>query len=406
MVRTLASLFMCVLAGAFFAGPLAAQSVVGAWYFGDTRSDDSGVVVFLDNGYYFHIVNATPGDAPAGFDGFERGTYGWNPATGAFTATTLYNGDGDLGLSDLSGVSGHQGHGERRHAARRGLGRRRHAEPRHRPQPDRRRVVLRQSGGAERFGLVVFLLDGTTTGAADRVAMPAADVPVSSTARTRGTRRPARSRRAAARRRTSTPMARGVCPIRWPADRSHLRRRQDADGDRRLAERSTLPRVGATYVAPAPVPANTAVEYYHADFEHYFVTSLPTRSANLDAGRFHGWARTGQTFKVFPLGDAGYRGRVPPVLRSVRAAELALLHAEPRPLRRARRTMAYGSFEGDVFGFRPLNAACNCHAGTVPLYPLLQQQRRRGAEPPLHDQPACALADDRAGVDKRRATVR
>ena len=45
-------------------GPCDAQSIVGAWYFGDTRSDDSGVVVFLDSGYYFHIVNATPEDAP------------------------------------------------------------------------------------------------------------------------------------------------------------------------------------------------------------------------------------------------------------------------------------------------------------------------------------------------------
>ncbi|MCK7495391.1 MAG: hypothetical protein MZW92_33165 [Comamonadaceae bacterium] len=106
MVRTLASMFMAVLTGAFLAGPLAAQSIVGAWYFGDTRSDDSGVVVFLDSGHYFHVVNADVVDAPTGFDGFERGTYTWNATTGAFTATTLYNGDGDLGLSELSGVPG------------------------------------------------------------------------------------------------------------------------------------------------------------------------------------------------------------------------------------------------------------------------------------------------------------
>jgi len=102
----LAPLFMAALTGAFLAGPLAAQSIVGAWYFGDSRSDDSGVVVFLDNGYYFHIVNADVFDAPTGLDGFERGTYTWNATTGAFSATTLYNGDGDLGLSDLSGVAG------------------------------------------------------------------------------------------------------------------------------------------------------------------------------------------------------------------------------------------------------------------------------------------------------------
>ena len=42
-----------------------------------------------------------------------------------------------------------------------------------------------------------------------------------------------------------------------------------------------------------------AVEYYHAGFDHYFLTAAPAEIAALDAGRFLGWARTGQRFKVY-----------------------------------------------------------------------------------------------------------
>ncbi len=42
-----------------------------------------------------------------------------------------------------------------------------------------------------------------------------------------------------------------------------------------------------------------AVEYYHAGFDHYFLAAAPAEIAALDAGRFSGWARTGQRFKVY-----------------------------------------------------------------------------------------------------------
>ena len=42
-----------------------------------------------------------------------------------------------------------------------------------------------------------------------------------------------------------------------------------------------------------------AVEYYHPVLDHYFVTALPNEIAQLDAGKFPGWQRTNQTFKVF-----------------------------------------------------------------------------------------------------------
>ncbi len=45
-----------------------------------------------------------------------------------------------------------------------------------------------------------------------------------------------------------------------------------------------------------------AVEYYHAGFDHYFVTANADEIAKLDAGFFTGWQRTGERFTV---GDSG-----------------------------------------------------------------------------------------------------
>jgi hypothetical protein len=95
-----------VLLGMLAIGQAGAQSIVGAWTIGSTTGEGTSVVVFLANGYYFQIQNAQASEAPHGFDGFERGTYTWNPATGAFTVTTLQDLNGDTGFSAINGVSG------------------------------------------------------------------------------------------------------------------------------------------------------------------------------------------------------------------------------------------------------------------------------------------------------------
>jgi N-acetylneuraminic acid mutarotase len=49
----------------------------------------------------------------------------------------------------------------------------------------------------------------------------------------------------------------------------------------------------------------TAVEYYYAAWNYYFVTSFPDEIAALDAGAFGGlWQRTGQTFNVWSVQTA------------------------------------------------------------------------------------------------------
>ena len=54
-----------------------------------------------------------------------------------------------------------------------------------------------------------------------------------------------------------------------------------------------------------PLPPNTAIEYYHAAFDHYFITSLPAEIAALDAGTLTGWSRTGRGFSVFAFAPPG-----------------------------------------------------------------------------------------------------
>ena len=48
----------------------------------------------------------------------------------------------------------------------------------------------------------------------------------------------------------------------------------------------------------------SAIEYYDAALDHYFVTALPVEIAALDGGQFPGWARTGLSFNVYAEGSA------------------------------------------------------------------------------------------------------
>lgn len=51
-----------------------------------------------------------------------------------------------------------------------------------------------------------------------------------------------------------------------------------------------------TFIGPAAFA--TAVEFYHGQFDHYFITTDPKEVAGLDAGTPPGWQRTGETFDV------------------------------------------------------------------------------------------------------------
>src|SRR6185369_3484179 len=55
---------------------------------------------------------------------------------------------------------------------------------------------------------------------------------------------------------------------------------------------------------PIPPSALNLVEYYHAGFNHYFVTGIPDEITKLDNGTFVGWARTGNRFNVYQSATA------------------------------------------------------------------------------------------------------
>ena len=54
----------------------------------------------------------------------------------------------------------------------------------------------------------------------------------------------------------------------------------------------------------------TAIEYYDAALDHYFVTAFPEEIAALDVGQFPGWVRTGLGFSVYAAGS-GVAGSTP-----------------------------------------------------------------------------------------------
>ena len=83
-----------------------AQSIVGSYTNTDNTGEGAEVIVFMANGTYYQIQDAPAADAPTGVDGFERGTYAWDPVTHAFALTTLLDTNGDEGASGISGVPG------------------------------------------------------------------------------------------------------------------------------------------------------------------------------------------------------------------------------------------------------------------------------------------------------------
>jgi uncharacterized delta-60 repeat protein len=75
-----------------------ANTLTGGWAIDDGGTTTQTVAIFLSNGVYFIADDGVP-ELNDGGPGIERGTYTWNAATGAFTATTLVDTNGQWGLS-------------------------------------------------------------------------------------------------------------------------------------------------------------------------------------------------------------------------------------------------------------------------------------------------------------------
>jgi hypothetical protein len=122
--------------------------------------------------------------------------------------------------------------------------------------------------------------------------------------------------------------------------------------------------------APPPPGWARAVEFFHPEFDHYFITTSPVEIENLDSGKTPGWQRTGQSFNVYATADSGLAA----VCRFFSGESFGLKSSHfyaPRGLGcEAVFNNPQWQYEGDVF-FTPLPAADGaCPAGTAPVYRL------------------------------------
>lgn len=109
------------------------------------------------------------------------------------------------------------------------------------------------------------------------------------------------------------------------------------------------------------------VEYYHAGFDHYFITAITDEIQKLDNGTFVGWARTGLSFNVFASGasnatvcrffSTAFDPKSSHFYTPV-ASECATVKTNPN-----------WQFEGEVFNV-DLPVAGECAANRRPLYRL------------------------------------
>ncbi len=121
----------------------------------------------------------------------------------------------------------------------------------------------------------------------------------------------------------------------------------------------------ATTGAAAPV---TVVEFYHAGFDHYFITWVASEIALLDAGTtLKGWTRTGKSWPALTNGVAGTRA----VCRIYIPPGKGNGHYYGRDATECAGTMAKNPgfiLEApEFFYLYPANAG-TCAAGTVPVY--------------------------------------
>jgi len=127
--------------------------------------------------------------------------------------------------------------------------------------------------------------------------------------------------------------------------------------------------------ASVPPMLVTAVEFYNAALDHYFISALQPDIDALDSGRFAGWMRTGESFKVYPTQAVGGAG-ANPVCRIYipPPGDSHFFSASPQECDETRAKFPTLEFESPSVFFialpttAPGPTAGACPAGTVPVY--------------------------------------
>lgn len=121
--------------------------------------------------------------------------------------------------------------------------------------------------------------------------------------------------------------------------------------------------------------SSTAIEYFHRDYGHYFVTASSPEIAALDAGSFAGWSRTGQSFDVLGLGAPSAANVCRFWSGQAFAPKSSHFYTpfdwECTSVRQNRDW----EYEGEVFAWTLPDNAGACSGGTIPLYRLYNDGR-------------------------------
>jgi hypothetical protein len=156
-------------------------------------------------------------------------------------------------------------------------------------------------------------------------------------------------------------------PIQGCIDNNSVALNTDQRGAARVA--GARCDIGAfEYGAEPPPPATVdAIEYHHAGFDHYFVTSIADEITKLDNGTLAGWARTGESIKVVPA--AAYATIDVCRFFSTAFAPKSSHFYTPDASECAKvKTNPNWQFEGVVFYMPKADANGNCSKFTVPVY--------------------------------------
>jgi hypothetical protein len=130
---------------------------------------------------------------------------------------------------------------------------------------------------------------------------------------------------------------------------------------------------------PSPVVTASAVEFYHAAFDHYFVTADAVEINALDTGYFQGWARTGYSFKVVTAASITPQG-ASPVCRfygdPAAGLDSHFYSASPVECDEVDANFPEWIWESDnVFQvYLPNTSTGACPAGTIPLYRVFNRR--------------------------------
>ena len=123
-------------------------------------------------------------------------------------------------------------------------------------------------------------------------------------------------------------------------------------------------------VTVPPAVKRAAVEYYHAAFDHYFITDLPDEITKLDNGTFTGWARTGDAFNVYTGIPPAGAATVCRFFSTAFDPKSSHFYTPDAPECALVKTKPAWQFEGEVFALPVPDITGTCAAGTTPVYRL------------------------------------